>query len=149
MFDKDTHTVFIDEVGGAGHVSEALRIIEEEFVSFSSDNPDLSIPARARAIRERARQRVLSQKKLLQDEETTRIDRKRQEADRQLRIEQAAREAVRKHGFRPEWLRDPRGMNYSHHRKEITDEISIASRVDLQWKDIMPIVTAIVLEAEA
>jgi len=148
ILDKDTHTVFLDEVGGSGHASEAFRIIEEEFVKFSSDNPDLSIPARARAIRERSRQRVLSQKKLLQDEESMRIDRERQEAERKARIEQSVREAVRNLSFKPEWLRDRNGLNFAHHRKELEDEVSILCRIDLQWRELMPYVSAIVLGDE-
>lgn len=148
IFDRDTHTVFLDEVGGAGHVSEAFRIIEEEFVKFSSDNPDLSIPARARAIREQARHKVLSQKKLLKDEESMRIDRERQEADRKAIIERETRAAVRKLGFKREYLRDRDHMCYQTKRDALSDEVSLAVRLDLQFKDLYPIVAAAVLEGE-
>lgn len=37
-------------------------------------------------------------------------------------------------------------LNFSHHRKEITDEVSFALRMDLQWKDLIQIVSSAVLD---
>jgi hypothetical protein len=34
------------------------------------------------------------------------------------------------------------GYNFAHHRKELEDEVSVACRMDLQWKDLAPIVSA-------
>jgi hypothetical protein len=95
-----------------------------------------------------AKQRFFQQRRLIQEEEGLKTTMARQAEERKALIELETRSAVVRIGFKPEWLRDTRGLNFAHHRKEITDEVSFACRLDLQWKDIFPIVSAIVLPGE-
>jgi hypothetical protein len=95
-----------------------------------------------------AKQRFFQQRRLIQEEENQKSVMARQAEERKALIELETRGAVARLEFKPEWLRDARGLNFSHHRKEITDEVSFACRLDLQWKDIFPIVSAIVLTGE-
>jgi hypothetical protein len=112
---------------------------------YSADDPR-PIWQQTSEIVERIKKDLHAQKTLLSEEESLKFEKERREAERKAAIDRETRAAVKKLAFKPEWLRDPRGLNYSHHRKEITDEVSFACRVDLQWKDLMPVVSAIVLE---
>jgi hypothetical protein len=134
--------------GNKRMLSAFVNQILEEFVLEGEERPETTIRQKARELSERVRNDKLSQRKLINDAETQRIEQEKKEAEKQAFVQVQTRAAVRKLNFKPEWLRDTRGLNFAHHRKEITDEVSFACRLDLQWKDIFPIVSAIVLPGE-
>jgi hypothetical protein len=131
--------------GNKRMLSAFVNQILEEFVLEGEERPETTIRQKARQLSEQVRKDKLSQRKLINDAETQKIEKIQQEAERKTHIERETRRAVQKLQFKPEWLRDTRGLNFSHHRKEITDEVSFACRLDLQWKDIFPVVSAAVL----
>ena len=145
--DRRIHGYFVEEIGEQ-NVSLFFRLVEEELLAQPGEDRDLSLAKRAAKVTEAAKHRFFQQRRLIQEEENQKTSMVRQAEERKALIELETRNAVSRLAFKPEWLRDPRGLNFSHHRKEITDEVSFACRLDLQWKDIFPIVSAIVLENE-
>lgn len=145
--DRKIHGYFVEEIGEQ-HVSEFFRLVEEEVLVQPGEDRELSLRKRAAHATEMAKQRFFEQRRLVLDEETQKSAMAQRAEERKNLIEQETREAVRRLEFKPEWLRDAPGLNFSHHRKEITDEVSFACRLDLQWKDLFPIVSAIVLDGE-
>ena len=142
--DRKIHGYFVEEIGEQ-HVSEFFRLVEEEVLAQPGEDRDLSLRKRAAHATEMAKQRFFQQRRLIQEEEGLKTTMARQAEERKALIELETRSAVVRIGFKPEWLRDTRGLNFAHHRKEITDEVSFACRLDLQWKDIFPVVSAAVL----
>ena len=134
--DKDYHAVFKDEVGGDGHVSEAFRILEEEFVLGDESERNLSIRSRAKLAADRARKRILAQKKITQDEESFKQRTAREIQERQDLINSETRAAIRRLGFRKEMILDDQHFTWQRKRDELADAVSDACRLDLQWKDI-------------
>jgi hypothetical protein len=131
--------------GNKRMLSAFVNQMLEEFILEGEEQPETSIRQKAREMADKIRNEKLSQRKLVNDAETERIEREKKEVETRAFIEQQTHEAVRKLAFKPEWLRDRNGLNFSHHRKELEDEVSINCRMDLQWKELMPIVSAIVL----
>ncbi|GEM_PF-2603571 len=132
--------------GNKRMLSAFVNQMLEEFILEGDDLPETSIRQKARELADKIRREKMSQRKIIQDEETRKADRERQEAEKRAAIEQATREAVRKLEFKREYLRDRDHMCWSRKREDLADEVSIATRQDLQWKDLYPIVAAIVME---
>lgn len=147
-FYREVHEEFVREVGSQ-NVSEFLRLVEEDLLFQPDEDKLLSLRMRARKATECAKHRFFQQRKLIQEEEDLKARMAAEQLERKNLIEQEVRAAVRKIGFRREWLRDPPGMNFSHHRRELEDEVSIACRLDLQFKDLLPIVAKEVLGGDS
>lgn len=145
--DRKIHGFFVEEVGEQ-HVSEFFRIVEEELLSQPGEDRDLSLRKRAQEATEMAKRRFFEQRRLIQDEEAEKQRAAKQVLERKSLIEQTTREFVKKLGFRREYLRDREHMCWQKKRDELADEISIACRIDLQWKELYPVVAAVVLEED-
>lgn len=142
--ERKIHGYFIEEIG-IQNVSVFFRLVEEELLAQPGEDREVSLRIRAAKATEMAKQRFFQQRRLIQEEENQKSVMARQAEERKATIEAGVREAVKKLQFKPEWLRDRNGLNFSHHRKELEDEVSILCRIDLQWKELMPYVSAIVL----
>lgn len=144
--DRVVHGYFIDEVGEQ-NVSVFFRLVEEELLAQPGEDRNLSLRIRAAKATEAAKHRFFQQRRLIQDEETQKKTMAEQALARKQIIEQETRLAIVKLKFKPEWIRDRPGYNFSHHREELADQVSMACRLDLQWKDLMPVVSAVLTEA--
>ena len=152
----DAETVFLASrklykmTGSKRMLSSFVNRLLEEFVLEDDEREGgVTIRQKARDLAEKIKQEKAGQRKLVIDSETQKIEQQKAESERQDLIRKRTTEAVRKIGFRREWLRDPPGMNFSHHRRELEDEVSIACRLDLQFKDILPIVAEEVLGGDS
>lgn len=143
--ERATHNLFIDEVGEQ-NVSEFFRLVEEEVLTSPDEERDLSLRKRARLASDRAKLRFFQQRKLILDEESQQLERQRREAERQALIEKGTREAILKLGFKREYLRDRDHMCWEKKREALADEVSLACRIDLQWKNLYPVVAAIMFD---
>jgi len=132
--------------GNKRMLSSFVNRVLEEFVTEGDGSPDISIHQQARALAEKIRREKLSQRQLINDAETQRIDREKQEVERKKLIEKQTRLAIRKLGFKREFLRDRDHMSYESKRNALTDEVSLACRLDLQWKDLYSIAAEAVFE---
>ncbi|MFA6332965.1 MAG: hypothetical protein WCX22_08435 [Methanoregula sp.] len=142
--DRRIHGYFIDEIGDQ-NVSVFFRLVEEELLAQPGEDRDLSLKKRAEKATEAAKHRFFQQRRLIQEEENQKSVMARQAEERAALIKKETIEAMARLGFKPEWLRDTAVLNFSHHRKELVDEVTFAVRQDLQWRDIYPIVAAAVL----
>lgn len=132
--------------GNKRMLSSFVNRVLTEFVCDGSDHPDMSIRQQARELADQIRKEKMSQRKLIEDEETRKAEQIRQDRERRELIKIQTMAAVRKLGFKREYLRDRAHMCYSGKRDALADEVSIACRLDLQWKDLYPVVAAIVFE---
>jgi hypothetical protein len=143
--EKVVHALFVEEIGEY-HVSEFFRLVEEETLCAPDEDRDLALRLRARNAVERTKQKFFQQRKLLNDSETIKAEQDRKQAERQALIERETKAAIHKLKFSREWLRDKPHMSYESKRLALADEVSIACRMDLQWKDLYPVVAAAVYE---
>ena len=143
--EREVHNLFIDEVGEQ-NVSEFFRLVEEEVLTSPDEERDLSLRKRARLASDRAKLKFFQQRKLIQDADYQQEERERKEAERKALVESETRAAIQKLGFKREYLRNRDHMDWSHKRTALADEVSIACRMDLQFKDLYPVVAEIVLE---
>ena len=127
--------------GSRRALSSFVNRILEEFI-LEDEQKETSIRQMARELTDRIRHEKMAQRKLVT--ETT-----LKKTKLQGEIERETRRAIDNLGFKPEWIRDRPGYNFSHHRAELADEVTFAVGQDLQWKDIAPIVTAALLEVRA
>lgn len=150
----DADTVFLATqklfrlTGNKRMLSSFVNRILEEFV-LEDQEQETSVRQMARDLSERVRKEKFSQRKLIIDAEIQKAEMERKAAERVNLIEHETRAAVDRLGFKREWIRDRYGYNFSRRREELADAVSMACRLDLQWKDLAPIVTEIVLEAES
>lgn len=135
--DSDVHAIFKDEVG-EGNVSEAFRVIEEELVFGPDEERRMSIRTRARLVAERARKKLLEQRKIIEQQEILSEIREREARERAELIQKITISQVRKLNFKATHL--PEGDD--HHftseslRNRLVDEISHECKLDLQWTDV-------------
>jgi hypothetical protein len=137
--DDDVHRVFVDEVG-TGKVSEAIRIIEEELVLGPEEERHLTIRARSRLVADRARKKLLEQRKLLVDGENLKIEQQQAARARELAIKQAVTSEIRRQRFRPEYIYDDQLYTWQRKRDELADGVTHTCQIDLTWKNIEPVV---------
>ena len=141
---RKIHGYFVEEIGQQ-NVSEFFRLVEEELLAQPGEDRNLSLQMRAAKATEMAKQRYFQQRRLLQDEETQKAEAAKKAEENRAIIERETIRITKDLNFKPEWLRDTQALNFSHHRKELVDEVTFACGVDLQWKDIAEIVRKAVL----
>lgn len=131
--------------GNKRMLSSFVNRILEEFV-LEDQEKETSIQQMARDLTQKIRLEKAQQRKIVEDKEAERIELEREALDQQKRLERITRDAVRRLEFKREYLRDRDHMCWSKKRDDLCDEVSLEIRKDLQWKDLYPIVAAVVLE---
>jgi hypothetical protein len=135
--DDDVHTVFQDEVGRQ-HVSEAFRLIEEELVNGPEEERVLSLRVRAKLVADRARKKLLEQRKIIQDREIIQEQVEKAARSRADLIREVTLAEVRAQKFTATYLPDfdDQYLTSEGIRKKLIDEIAHRCQIDLQWKDV-------------
>ncbi len=132
--------------GNKRMLSSFVNQVLTEFASDDKEHPEVSVRQQARDLAEKVRKEKMAQRQLIHDAETQRIEQEKADAEKREFIEQQTRLAIRKLGFCREYLRDKNHMCYENKRIALADEVAIACRADLQWKDISAIVSKAVFE---
>ena len=125
------------DLTGEDNLSAFVNALLEDFALEESDQASpTAIQQEVRKITTKLRSDRLAQRKLLHDLESRKIEQQQITIVRQQAIEKAVVSEIRRQRFKSEYIYDEPHFTWQRKRDELTNGVSHACQIDLQWRDI-------------